>query len=89
MLLVGSVVMFVSMVVVGIIVAKFHHDWPSHEVAGWVAVGKEFFPKNLTTNILLTDPGSTYLGLYRRVRCNMGPSIMDADLRDLPSLHPC
>ncbi|KFY45548.1 hypothetical protein V495_02923 [Pseudogymnoascus sp. VKM F-4514 (FW-929)] len=38
MLLVGSVVMFVSMVMVGIIVAKFHHDWPAHATAGWVAV---------------------------------------------------
>ena len=40
MLLVGSVVMFLSMVIVGIIVAKFRHDWPDHSAAGWVAVGK-------------------------------------------------
>jgi MFS family permease len=40
MLLVGSVVMGVSMVTVGIIVAKFSHDWPSHVAAGWIAVGK-------------------------------------------------
>lgn len=39
MLLVGSAVMGVSMVIVGIIVAKFRHDWSSHEAAGWVAVG--------------------------------------------------
>jgi hypothetical protein len=39
MLLVGSVVMGVSMVIVGIIVAKFRHDWPSHVAAGWTAVG--------------------------------------------------
>ncbi|KAK3181815.1 hypothetical protein K4F52_006882 [Lecanicillium sp. MT-2017a] len=38
MLLVGSVVMGVSMVIVGIIVAKFRHDWPSHVAAGWTAV---------------------------------------------------
>ncbi|WPG99477.1 Hypothetical protein R9X50_00229200 [Acrodontium crateriforme] len=38
MLLIGSTVMFVSMVIVGVIVAKFRHDWPHHEVAGWVAV---------------------------------------------------
>ncbi|KAL2068373.1 hypothetical protein VTL71DRAFT_16471 [Oculimacula yallundae] len=38
MLIWGSVVMFVSMVIVGIIVAKFRHDWPNHVVAGWVAV---------------------------------------------------
>ncbi|KAH8815973.1 putative MFS quinate transporter [Xylogone sp. PMI_703] len=38
MLLVGSVVMFVSMVIVGIIVAKDRHDWPGHATAGWVAV---------------------------------------------------
>lgn len=42
MLIWGSVVMFVSMVVVGIIVARFAHDWPSHAVAGWVAVGENF-----------------------------------------------
>lgn len=40
MLLVGSVVMGISMVIVGIIVAKFRHDWPSHAAAGWTAVGK-------------------------------------------------
>lgn len=40
MLLIGSVVMFISMVVVGIIVSQFRHDWPGHPVAGWVAVGK-------------------------------------------------
>ncbi|KAA8646561.1 hypothetical protein EYZ11_010964 [Aspergillus tanneri] len=38
MLIVGSVVMFVSMVIVGVIVAKFRHDWPSHVAAGWTAV---------------------------------------------------
>ncbi|KAI5358152.1 Putative major facilitator, sugar transporter, major facilitator superfamily [Septoria linicola] len=38
MLLVGSVVMMISMVLTGIIVAKFRHDWPSHRAAGWVAV---------------------------------------------------
>ncbi|KAK1987625.1 quinate permease [Colletotrichum cereale] len=34
----GSVVMLISMVIPGIIVAKFSHDWPGHPVAGWVAV---------------------------------------------------
>ncbi|KAF9893526.1 hypothetical protein FE257_010838 [Aspergillus nanangensis] len=38
MLLVGSAVMFVSMVLAGIIVAKFRHDWTEHVAAGWVAV---------------------------------------------------
>ncbi|KAK2603978.1 hypothetical protein QQS21_003814 [Conoideocrella luteorostrata] len=38
MLLVGSIVMGISMVIVGIIVAKFRHDWPNHVAAGWVSV---------------------------------------------------
>ncbi|KAI0005203.1 quinate permease [Xylariaceae sp. FL0662B] len=38
MLLTGSVIMFVSMVTVGVIVAKFRHDWPNHKDAGWAAV---------------------------------------------------
>lgn len=38
MLLVGSVVMWTCMVLAGIIVAKFRHDWPHHEAAGWTAV---------------------------------------------------
>ncbi|KXL42854.1 MAG: hypothetical protein FE78DRAFT_82310 [Acidomyces sp. 'richmondensis'] len=38
MLLVGSAVMFVSMVITGIIVAKFRHDWKAHANAGWTAV---------------------------------------------------
>lgn len=39
MLLIGSMVMCVAMVIVGVIVAKFRHDWPSHAAAGWTAVG--------------------------------------------------
>lgn len=38
MLYAGSVVMWISMVGAGIIVAKFQHDWVSHAAAGWVAV---------------------------------------------------
>ncbi|KAJ9133708.1 quinate permease protein [Pleurostoma richardsiae] len=38
MLLVGSLVMFISMVLAGIIVAKFRHDWKHHADAGWTAV---------------------------------------------------
>ncbi|ORY63921.1 quinate permease [Pseudomassariella vexata] len=38
MLMSGSIVMFISMVTVGIIVAKFRHDWPHHRDAGWAAV---------------------------------------------------
>ncbi|KAH8700464.1 putative MFS quinate transporter [Talaromyces proteolyticus] len=38
MLLVGSVVMFLSMVIVGVIVAKFRNDWPAHVAGGWTAV---------------------------------------------------
>jgi hypothetical protein len=40
MLLGGSIVMCSSMVIVGVIVAKFQHDWPGHVAAGWTAVGK-------------------------------------------------
>ncbi len=38
MLLVGSVVMWICMVIVGILVAKFSYDWSQHSAAGWVAV---------------------------------------------------
>lgn len=34
MLLTGSTIMFVTMVSVGVIVAKFRHDWASHANAG-------------------------------------------------------
>ncbi|KAK9321372.1 quinate permease [Lipomyces orientalis] len=34
----GSVIMFISMVVAGVIVAKFRHDWAAHSAAGWSAV---------------------------------------------------
>lgn len=44
MLIVGSIVMFCSMVIVGVIVAKFQHDWPGHVAAGWTAVGM-FLPQ--------------------------------------------
>ncbi|RAO72956.1 uncharacterized protein BHQ10_008968 [Talaromyces amestolkiae] len=39
MLLAGSGLMFAAMVIVGVIVAKFRHDWEHHAVAGWAAVG--------------------------------------------------
>jgi MFS family permease len=38
MLLVGSVVMFISMIIAGVMVAKFRHDWPGHATEGWVVV---------------------------------------------------
>lgn len=34
MLLAGSALMFAAMVIVGVIVAKFRHDWEHHAVAG-------------------------------------------------------
>jgi hypothetical protein len=34
MLLAGSGLMFAAMVIVGVIVAKFRHDWEHHAVAG-------------------------------------------------------
>lgn len=44
MLLGGSALMCSSMVIVGIIVAKFGQDWPAHVAAGWTAVGESFSP---------------------------------------------
>ena len=36
MLVVGSVVMWCCMVVAGIMVAKFRHDWEAHATEGWI-----------------------------------------------------
>lgn len=38
MLQVGSAVMFCSMVIAGIMVAKFRHDWVQYSAQGWVVV---------------------------------------------------
>ena len=38
MLQVGSAVMWVSMVLAGILVAKFQHDWVAHSNVGWTVV---------------------------------------------------
>jgi MFS family permease len=38
MLLIGSLVMWVAMVLAGILVAKFRHDWAAHASVGWVVV---------------------------------------------------
>ncbi|KAH8731088.1 quinate permease [Phaeosphaeriaceae sp. PMI808] len=38
MLQIGSVVMWISMVLAGILVAKFRHDWVEHAVVGWIVV---------------------------------------------------
>lgn len=38
MLHVGSIVMWICMVIAGIMVAKFRHDWTTHAAEGWVVV---------------------------------------------------
>ncbi len=38
MLLIGSVAMWICMVIVGVLVAKFSYDWSQHSAAGWVSV---------------------------------------------------
>jgi MFS family permease len=38
MRLIGSLVMWVSMVLAGILVAKFRRDWTSHTGVGWAVV---------------------------------------------------
>jgi MFS family permease len=38
MLQCGSVVMWITMVVAGILVAKFQHDWVAHAAIGWIVV---------------------------------------------------
>ena len=38
MLQVGSVVMWICMVIAGIMVAKFRHDWVAHKAEGWIVV---------------------------------------------------
>ena len=38
MLIVGSVVMWISMVLAGILVAKFRYDWVANAAVGWVVV---------------------------------------------------
>jgi MFS family permease len=38
MLIVGSIVMFCSMVIAGVMVAKFRHDWVTHSTEGWIVV---------------------------------------------------
>jgi sugar porter (SP) family MFS transporter len=38
MLLVGSTVMLICMVLAGILIAKFRHDWVANSVAGWICV---------------------------------------------------
>ncbi|KAF1946115.1 quinate permease [Clathrospora elynae] len=38
MLQVGSIIMLISMVLAGILVAKFRHDWVEHAAVGWVVV---------------------------------------------------
>lgn len=44
MLLAGSALMFAAMVIVGVIVAKFRHDWEHHAVAGENSLFNIHFP---------------------------------------------
>ena len=56
MLLAGSLLMLASMVIVGVIVAKFQHDWPHHVAAGWTAVGESLISILTVIYQLLTYP---------------------------------
>lgn len=38
LLLVGSVVMFLSHLIIAVLVGKFSHDWPSYRPEGWASV---------------------------------------------------
>lgn len=86
MLLVGSAVMAISMIIVGIIVAKDRHDWPHYATAGWVAVGMSQSYPDLAAVIDFSN--SLHLGLHRRLWSNLGTRFLDANLRDLPALNP-
>jgi MFS family permease len=39
LLLWGSLVMFLSHLVISVLVGKFSYDWPSHRLEGWASVG--------------------------------------------------
>lgn len=61
MLLTGSTVMFVTMVSVGVIVAKFRHDWANHLNAGKFHVIRDRASFGITTDPTL----SLRLGCHR------------------------
>lgn len=75
MLLAGSLVMLISMVITGILVALFHTDWATHRAAGWVCVGMCRYDKGFVQQLTLDSPD---LGLHRRLRRHMGTSKLDA-----------
>lgn len=67
MLLVGSVVMCVSMVITGIIVAKFRHNWPAHAAGGWTAVAFIWVYLSSSYQFAVTDPDiviQVYIGAF-------------------------
>lgn len=57
MLLAGSALMFAAMVIVGVIVAEFRHDWEHHAVAGeksLFSLLSVLCPSNYTDNLYNT-----------------------------------
>lgn len=52
MLLAGSALMFAAMVIVGVIVAKFRHDWEHHAVAGKHLYHTQRLLTKLSRNVL-------------------------------------
>lgn len=69
MLQVGSIVMLISMVITGIIVAKFRHDWVHHANAGWTAVVFIWVRKTLTF-VSITRPTDT---VFRSTSVHLAP----------------
>lgn len=86
-LIVGSLVMLVSMVIPGIIVAKFSHDWPGHPVEGWVAVA--FIWVYIGAFGACKRDLESWTGSRLLTDISVGSGFLDVDLRDFPPFHPC
>lgn len=85
LLLWGSLVMFVSHLIISILVGKYSHDWPSYRPEGWASVAMLL--------VYMIGFGASWVSLYVNLRCKhsliypTGPGAMGNAIRSV-SLHP-
>lgn len=87
LLLTGAVGCFISLVMVGSLIAAFSNDWPNHAAAGRTAIGA-CNRSWLMRLALTTFVRSLCLRLRRLLFVFMGPYWMGVTVRDLLARYP-
>lgn len=87
LLLWGSLIMFVSHLIISILVGKYSHDWPSYRPEGWASVAMLL--------VYMLGFGASWVSCYSILRLAFanniytGPRAMGNAIRSVPVYPPC